>query len=86
MICPWFVDIEYWYKNDPYIIIYEISQIVYFKFSILTNHGHIINFTWLFTFDIHYITYMYKKEDRKKHYFLTPQYYIATSLYISVNN
>ena len=28
MICPWFgfVDIEYWYKNDPYIIIYKISQ------------------------------------------------------------
>ena len=45
MICPWFVDIEYWYKNDPYVIIYKISQLVYFKYSILTNHGHIINFT-----------------------------------------
>ena len=45
MICPWFVDIEYWYKNDPYIIIYKISQLVYFKYSILTNHGRIINFT-----------------------------------------
>ena len=31
-------------QNDPYIIIYKISQIVYFKYSILTNHGH-INFT-----------------------------------------
>ena len=47
MICPWFVDIEYWYKNDPYIIIYKISQLVYFKYSILTNHGHIISFTRL---------------------------------------
>ena len=24
---------------------YKISQLVYFKYSILTNHGHIINFT-----------------------------------------
>ena len=40
--------IEYWYKNvDPYIIIYKISQLVYFKYSILTNHGHIISFTRL---------------------------------------
>ena len=22
MICPWFVDIEYWYKNDPYILLF----------------------------------------------------------------
>ena len=45
MICPWSADIEYWYKNDPYIIIYKISKLVYFKYSIPTNHGHIINFT-----------------------------------------
>ena len=34
-------------KRSLYIIIYKISQIVYFKYSILdlTNHGHIINFT-----------------------------------------
>ena len=35
---------------NPYIIIYKISQLVYFKYSILTNHGHDINFT---NFTIH---------------------------------
>ena len=30
MIRPWFVDIDTKTKNDPYIIIYKISQLVYF--------------------------------------------------------
>ena len=48
MICPWFVDIDpvtTWYKNDHYIIFIKYRNWYILKYSILTNHGHIINFT-----------------------------------------
>ena len=42
MICGYRILIQ---KRPIYITIYKILQLVYFKYSILTNHGHIINFT-----------------------------------------
>ena len=63
IFCPCFVDIDpvtNWYKNDPYIIIYEISQLVYIlsrplsiQLGLQKKHGtkyefyHILN-DWMF--------------------------------------